>query len=91
MSRLVKIDGAKVRQLRTAAEITQRELADQSGISARFISKIENGHVREVETATRAALAGVLAPDFEVTDAGRDVLGKETRRRAHGRIVAGPD
>ena len=97
MSRLVTIDGAKVRELRTAAGLTQSALADQSGISARYISKIENGHVREVETETRAALAEVLEPDFEVTEDGRAALlaaaplGQTTRRRVHGRIVAGPD
>ena len=87
MSRLVTIDGAKVRELRTAAGLTQSALADQSGISARYISKIENGHVPEVETETRAALAEVLAPDQE------GALNRQTarRRRVHGRIVAGPD
>ena len=90
MSRLVTIDGQKVRKLRTEAEFTQEELADRSGISARYISKIENGHVTEVETETRAALAEALAgddPQIEITDAGRAALAIVHRRRSHGRIV----
>ena len=36
--------GARVKQLRTEARMTQEDLADRSGIGRVFISQIENGH-----------------------------------------------
>lgn len=99
--RLVSIDGKKLAGLRQQKGLSQRQLAEASGISADYISRIERGRVGTVTTETRAALAAALVgddPQFVVTDTGRatlarvtekgarEALGKLNRRRAHGRL-----
>src|SRR5688500_3030024 len=55
----------ELRRLRLAAELTQRELAERSGISARAISDLERGinHAPQRETARMLGDALGLAPE----------------------------
>lgn len=41
---VVRAIGARVRQLREAADLTQEELGARSNLTPKFISKVENGH-----------------------------------------------
>lgn len=54
------IDGARLRERRTALGLTQAELAERSGISQEAISRIENGRIRGLMQPTQDALAGAL-------------------------------
>jgi transcriptional regulator with XRE-family HTH domain len=58
--------GLKLRELREAVGITQRELAERLGGQQPAIARLENGHVKpDVVTLERIALA--LGYRFELT------------------------
>jgi len=69
--------GATLKHLRSTAGLTQEELAERSGLSARTISDVERGLRSTVypHTARRLAIALGLGEDarrsFEVVAAGR--------------------
>ncbi|MEN3358002.1 MAG: hypothetical protein V7637_1984 [Mycobacteriales bacterium] len=52
--------GAELRRLRVAARLTQVELADRAGLSARSLGDIERGRVRSPRPETVRLLAGAL-------------------------------
>ena len=58
--------GQKLKSARALRNLTAEELANLSGISRSYITKIENGRKTEVSTKTIAALAKALAinPDY---------------------------
>jgi XRE family transcriptional regulator, fatty acid utilization regulator len=62
----VSIDGRKLWYRRNAAGLTVTELAIRAGCSKGFVSRMENGHRKNPEAATLAALAKAL--DCEITD-----------------------
>jgi predicted ATPase/transcriptional regulator with XRE-family HTH domain len=74
--------GERLRRLRTAAGLTQEELAERSGVSARSISNLERGlpHVPRRDTLARLADALQLPP--------ADHTGLVTA--AHRAVSAGP-
>ena len=82
MTRMVSIDGARLRELRTAAGLSQAKLAERAGVSRSYISEIERGRLAEVSQEVRSALGGALGDP-----AG---LGGSRRRRIRGRIRAVP-
>jgi predicted ATPase/DNA-binding XRE family transcriptional regulator len=77
-----------LKQLRTAAGLTQEELAERSGISARTVSDVERGLRSNVypDTARRLATALGLADEarhrFETIARGRATTPLEPERRA---------
>src|SRR2546421_4565593 len=76
--------GPTLKRLRSAARLTQEELAERSGISARTISDLERGLRNGVypHTARRLAAALGLEQDakhrFEAVAAGRMAGGPQT-------------
>lgn len=52
--------GQRLRAAREKAEMTQAELADESGVPQSTISEIESGGVREPKAAPLARLAAAL-------------------------------
>lgn len=56
----------RLKALRKAAGLTQAELAEQSGVSYSYVSKLESGELRnptyEVMTALSAVLKAPLSP-----------------------------
>ncbi|MFN2525126.1 MAG: helix-turn-helix domain-containing protein [Actinomycetota bacterium] len=71
--------GAVLRRMRASAGLTQEELADRSGLSARAVSDIERGVRRSIykDTAARLAdalsLEGVERAGFETLARGREL------------------
>lgn len=59
-SRNVAIDGGKLQAARTAAELTQMQLAAQAGISQAYISGIEVGDRRRMNPHAYARLCAAL-------------------------------
>lgn len=57
--------GRSIRKYRIALELAQRELAEDAGISAPFLSQIENGH-RDPSPAVLKRLASVLEVPIEL-------------------------
>ncbi|HEU5432304.1 MAG TPA: tetratricopeptide repeat protein, partial [Thermomicrobiales bacterium] len=60
--------GQLVKRLRIAADLTQEELAERAGVSARLISDLERGTIHRPRRDTVQMLADALA----LTDAARD-------------------
>lgn len=52
--------GAVLRGLRTAAKLTQEQLAERSGVSVRTIRRLENGTLPDTRLATISQLAAAL-------------------------------
>ena len=52
--------GEKIRQVRLARGLTQRELAEIAGVSAVTISKLETGAARSASSKTLLRLASAL-------------------------------
>jgi transcriptional regulator with XRE-family HTH domain len=81
--------GARVRALREAMELSLRDLAERSGVSAPMLSQVERG-----ETSPTLAVAGKIASGLELTlsqllrlDEGQHLtISREGRRRrySHG-------
>jgi transcriptional regulator with XRE-family HTH domain len=59
-NRGMRIDGARVRELRAKKKWTQDRLAEESGLSQETISRIEKGHIKGREAATQEQLADAL-------------------------------
>jgi len=57
--------GKRIRELRTAAQLTQARLAEDAGISNEFLSKIECGHTAP-SVVTLNALAEALGVSLQV-------------------------
>lgn len=85
--------GARVRALREAADLSLRDLADRSGVSAPMLSQVERG-----ETSPTLAVAGKIASGLDLTlsqllrlDEGRNVFvtrgGERRTRRRKGHVV----
>jgi len=85
--------GARVRALREAADLSLRDLADRSGVSAPMLSQVERG-----ETSPTLAVAGKIASGLDLTlsqllrlDEGRHVIvtreGERRARRSKGHLV----
>jgi transcriptional regulator with XRE-family HTH domain len=66
--------GARLRQLRRAARLTQRQVAERVPMSAGNLSRIENGEQGPPSDEVVAALAGALGADAE------ELLALATRR-----------
>ena len=43
MAKLVKVLGRRIQQLRTAADLTQQQLADQARIDVKYVADLEHG------------------------------------------------
>jgi ribosome-binding protein aMBF1 (putative translation factor) len=56
--------GRRIRALRTAAGLSQTQLADRAGIPARYLSRWENGHNRPTD-ANLQMLADTLDIEIE--------------------------
>lgn len=56
----IRIDGDKVRQLRTDRGMTLAELADRTGLSVTFLSYLERGHRQTTTLASTVRLAAAL-------------------------------
>lgn len=76
---VVRAIGARVRQLREAADLTQEELGARSNLTPKFISKVENGHanpsigvVARLCVGLNLPLSVFFAEDAQ-TDIGRDL------------------
>lgn len=55
---IAKIVGARLRELRVDAEMTQEQIADATGIHRPVVARMERGiHVADVDTVTRYANA----------------------------------
>jgi integrase len=59
MYRFLKVDTAKLRQLRREAALSQQELADLAGTTQETISRLERGH-HAARGSTLRRLAEVL-------------------------------
>jgi transcriptional regulator with XRE-family HTH domain len=59
-----RVMAANVRRLRTAKKLSQEDLADRAGISARYLGSIERG-----ETAATVVVLGRLARALRVEPA----------------------
>src|SRR5262245_35390845 len=80
--------GEWLRQYRTAAGLSQEELAQRAGLSAHGISDLERGARKNPYPATVRLLADALG----VTDAERAQLRRAAQRASSGRTAAGiPD
>ncbi len=79
--------GQVVRALREDAELTQEELAERAGLSARSISDIERGLRRRLYTDTAEKLATALGLD----EAQRDDFFERARGRSGGSPDLGAD
>ena len=62
--RFVRIDGAKLRELRRRRMLSLRELGERSGVAFDNINKYENGH-RSAQPRTVRKLADALGVDPE--------------------------
>jgi predicted ATPase/DNA-binding XRE family transcriptional regulator len=74
--------GASLKRLRMAAGLTQEELAEQAGISARTISDVERGLRDTVQHETARRLSSALGLD--------DVTRRRFESLARGRAVGDP-
>jgi len=83
--------GERIRQLREALDLSLRDLAERTGVSAPMLSQVERG-----ETSPTLAVAGRIAAGLELTlsqllrlDEGRHMVitrageGRRRRRRGH--------
>ena len=74
----------RLKALRTARKLSMRELASRSGLSAGYLSQIENGKANVTVQSLRklAAVFGIAWSDFFVrADEGGAVLRRADRRR----------
>lgn len=60
MNQQAQTIGEQLRKRRNQIEMTQSDLAEKSGITKEYISKIENGHATNVGTDILENLAKVL-------------------------------
>ncbi|MQY72258.1 MAG: helix-turn-helix domain-containing protein, partial [Dehalococcoidia bacterium] len=69
----VQVFGARVRELRILAGLTQRELAEKIGVDFSYLSKIENGVLPPPSEKVILRLAEALNADKDelITLAGR--------------------
>lgn len=85
--------GERIKQLREALDLSLRDLAERSGVSAPMLSQVERG-----ETSPTLAVAGRIAAGLELTlsqllrlDEGRHMVitraGEGRRRKRRGHIV----
>src|SRR5205823_4053574 len=70
--------GNLLRRYRAAAELTQEELAERAGVSARTIGDVERG----VSRAPHQATVGLLAEALGLTGGDRTTFEASARRRA---------
>jgi transcriptional regulator with XRE-family HTH domain len=79
--------GALLKRLRTAAELTQEELAERSGVSTRLVSDLERGIITRPRRDTLQMLADGLRLTGEARDdflaAGRGQQSAEPPRRTN--------
>lgn len=90
--------GALLRDRRLAAQLTQEELAERAGISARSVSDIERGISRAPQKATVRLLVDALGLKSEERDvfesaarASRRAIVPLQPREAGGQVLAYPD
>ena len=84
--------GARVRALREAMELSLRDLADRSGVSAPMLSQVERG-----ETSPTLAVAGRIAAGLELRlsqllrldEDGAVTVVRADERRSGGSVAAG--
>jgi predicted ATPase/transcriptional regulator with XRE-family HTH domain len=69
--------GQLLKRLRAAADLTQEELAERSGVSARLISDIERGAIQQ----SRRDTVRMLADGLGLTTSDRDTFTALARRR----------
>ena len=82
--------GRKVRELRTAKNLTQRELAERIGINFTYLSKIENDKLEQDQSPkedTIKKLAGVLSGDQDELL----LLARKIPERIKQRVIERPD
>jgi DNA-binding Xre family transcriptional regulator len=56
----IQLIAERVRELRRARGLDQRELARRAGVSMQTVSNLETGRLRDLKVSTLAALAGSL-------------------------------
>lgn len=65
---LLRDVGRRVRDARTAAGITQRQLAALSGVSERLVRSVESGEARSISVDRLAAILSQLGLDLRVEE-----------------------
>lgn len=58
--------GMKIRQCRVNARMTQQELEEKSGVSARSISRLEQGHSVQLDSLIKVLMALGLGQNIEL-------------------------
>ncbi|WP_042339713.1 helix-turn-helix domain-containing protein [Desulfosporosinus youngiae] len=57
--------GRKIAEFRRAKNLTQKELAEKSGISKSYLKKIEEGHYKRPHVKTLAIIADTLEVELK--------------------------
>lgn len=79
--------GARLRDLRVAAKLTQEEVGERSGFSGKYVGEIEKG-VRDVPLSTlRAVVEAGLGARMESVFGGRASRAAEAMRISYARDV----
>jgi transcriptional regulator with XRE-family HTH domain len=82
MAALIKQVGKRIKQVRKAAKLTQERLAEKTGLSIEFISRIERG-VAQPSFKTLEIMAQVLSVDAkDLFDFKQRVLLKDKKQEA---------
>lgn len=82
--------GAHLRGLRLSARLSQKELADRSGVSARTISDLERGVWRTPRADSAAMLAEALGLDAASRAAWERIIRSERPSRRRGAVTITP-
>ncbi|MGI9254753.1 MAG: ATP-binding protein, partial [Thermomicrobiales bacterium] len=82
--------GSYLRGLRMAARLSQRELADRSGVSARTISDLERGVWRTPRADSAAMLAAALDLDAPARSVWERIIRSERPIRRRGSVTVTP-
>ena len=72
---VVRAVGARIRQLREAAGLTQEDLGERSNLTPKFISRIENGHANPSIGVVTRLCGGLRLPMsiFFADEPGSDI------------------
>lgn len=88
--------GARIRELRLAAELTQDDLAERCGLFRTYLSRIENGTanptltmIQALATSLRVGITALFEPPAKVPRAasrGRPPTAKSAPGTSRGRV-----
>jgi len=76
------VRGDRIRHLREALHLTQRELSIKSGVSQGHLSNLENGNVSEIGSGSLYALARALRTNMAYLTGG----GSDPRPRSEAKL-----